>query len=127
MRKGMESIQQDLQNNHPNLGTKQICHSTLLEIEITCDVSGNNLLKCAALGESNAHTKRYIPDSVDSEMMDYYDPDERERKQMHYNSSGPVRIYKAGPDESDKSGGSSGGDGSSGGGGDGWRQRIWGL
>ncbi len=33
---------------------------------------------------------------------------------MHY-SSGPVRIYKAGPDESDEvSGGSSGGDGGSG-------------
>ena len=32
--------------------------------------------------------------------MDYYDHDERERKQMHHNSSGPVRIYKAGPDGS---------------------------
>ena len=49
-------------------------------------------------------------------MMDYYDHDERERKQMHH-SSGPVRIYRAGPDESDESGGSSGGDGGSGGGG----------
>ncbi len=44
-------------------------------------------------------------------MMDYYDHDERERKQMHH-SSGPVRIYRAEPDES-------GGDGGSGGGGDG--------
>jgi hypothetical protein len=48
-------------------------------------------------------------------MMDYYDHDERERKQMHH-SSGPVRIYRAGPDESAKSGGSSGGGGRSGGG-----------
>ncbi len=54
-------------------------------------------------------------------MMDYYDHDERERKQMHH-SSGRMRIYRAGPDESnksDKSGGSSGGSGGSGGGGDG--------
>ncbi len=63
---------------------------------------------------ANAHTKRLPPDSVDTEMMDYYDHDERERKQMHH-SSGPVHIYRAGPDESDKSGGSSGGgDGGSG-------------
>ncbi len=46
-------------------------------------------------------------------MMDY---DERERKQMHY-SSGPVRIYRAGPDEIGEGVGSSGGDGGSGGGG----------
>ena len=32
--------------------------------------------------------------------MDYYDHDERERKQM-YHSSGPVRIYRAGLDESE--------------------------
>ena len=51
---------------------------------------------------ANAHTKRYTPDSVGTEMMDYYDHDERERKQMHH-SSGPVRIYnRAGPDESEK-------------------------
>ena len=48
---------------------------------------------------ANAHTKRYTPDSVREDMMDYYDHDERERKQMHH-SSGPVRIYKAGPDGS---------------------------
>ncbi len=68
---------------------------------------------------ANAHTKRYTPDSVDTEMMDYYDHDERERKQMQY-SGGPVRIYRAGPDESDKSGGGgSGGSRGSGGGVDG--------
>ncbi len=50
--------------------------------------------------------------------MDYYDHDEQGRKQMHH-SSGPVRIYRPGPDESDESGGSSGGNGGSGGGGDG--------
>jgi hypothetical protein len=36
---------------------------------------------------------------------------------MHH-SGGPVRIHRAGPDESDKSGGSSGGGGGSGGDGD---------
>ncbi len=70
---------------------------------------------------ANAHTKRYTPDSVDTEiMMDYYNHDERERKQMHH-SSGSVRIYRAEPDESNESnesGGSSGGNGSSGGGGE---------
>ncbi len=50
-------------------------------------------------------------------MMDFYDHDERERKQMHH-SSGPMRIYRTGPDESNKSGGSSGGCGGSGGGGE---------
>ncbi len=39
---------------------------------------------------ANAHTKRYTPDSVRDEMMDYYD---RERKQMHH-SSGSARIYR---------------------------------
>jgi hypothetical protein len=42
---------QDLQRNHPNLGTKRICHSTLMKIETNFDVSGNNLPECAALGE----------------------------------------------------------------------------
>jgi hypothetical protein len=46
-------------------------------------------------------------------MIDYFDHDERKRKQMHH-SSGPVRIYRAGPDKSDKSGGSSGGGGDGG-------------
>ncbi len=56
-----------------------------------------NLPKCAALGKCS-HEEIH-PDSVDTEMMDYYDHDERgERKQMHQ-SSGSVRIYKAGPDE----------------------------
>ena len=104
--KAWGSIQQDLQHNYPNLGTTRIGHSTLLlEIEITCDVQH----------WANAHTKRYTPDSADTEMMNYCDHDERERKQM-YHSSGRVRIYRAGPDESDKSGGSSGGSGGSGGG-----------
>ena len=62
---------------------------------------------------ANAHTKRYTLDSMDTEMMNYYDHDERERKQMHH-SSGPVRIYRAGPDESNENGGSSGGNGGSG-------------
>ncbi len=44
-------------------------------------------------------------------MMDYYDHDERERKQMHH-SSELVRIYRAGPDESEEDGG--GGDDGSG-------------
>ena len=47
---------------------------------------------------AQAHTKRYTPDSVQEDMMDYYDHDERERKQMQH-SSGPMRIYRAGPDE----------------------------
>ena len=55
-------------------------------------------------------------------MMDYYDHDERERKQM-YHSSGPVRIYRAGLDESEDgecSGGRSGkGNGGGSGGGSG--------
>jgi len=42
---------------------------------------------------ANAHTKRYTPDSVRDDMMDYYDHDERERKQMHH-SSGSARIYR---------------------------------
>ena len=37
-------------------------------------------------------------------MMDYYDHDEREQKQMHH-SSGAVRIYRSGPDEEGDSGG----------------------
>ncbi len=45
--------------------------------------------------------------------MDYYDHDERERKQMHH-SSRPVRIYRAGPDESEEGYGCSSGDGGSG-------------
>ena len=35
---------------------------------------------------AKAHTKRYTPDSVQENMMDYYDHDERERKQMHHSS-----------------------------------------
>jgi len=67
---------------------------------------------------ARAHTKRYTPDSVERDMMDYYDHDERERKQMHH-SSGPMRIYKVGPDESVDGGSSDGGsDGGSGGGSD---------
>jgi uncharacterized membrane protein YgcG len=69
---------------------------------------------------ASAHTKRYTPNSVETEMMDYYDHDERERKQM-YHSSGPVRIYRAGLDESEdggcSGGGSSGGSGGGSGGG----------
>ncbi len=65
---------------------------------------------------ANAHTKRYTSDSVDTEMMDYYDHNEREWKKMHH-SSGPVRIYRAGPDEGEESGGSGGVDVGSGGGG----------
>ncbi len=67
-----------------------------------CDISG-----MAVQHWANAHTKRYTPDSVDTERMDYYDHDERERKQMHH-SIGPVRIYRKGPDKNDESGGSSG-------------------
>jgi uncharacterized membrane protein YgcG len=75
---------------------------------------------------ANAHTKRYTPDSVETDMMDYYDHDERERKRMHH-SSGPVRIYRAGGgsggDGGRGSGGGSGGggsrEGSGGGGGEG--------
>ncbi len=98
----MGSIEQDLQHNHPNLGTKRICHSTLLEIEITCDVSGNNLPECAALG-ARMTTQRDTPRTAwtQIEMMDYYDHDERERKQMHH-SSGPVRIYRAGRTEKER-------------------------
>jgi len=35
--------------------------------------------------------------------MDYYDHDERERKQMQHSSG--VRIYRSGPDEEENSGG----------------------
>ena len=52
---------------------------------------------------AKAHTKRYTPDSVQENMMDYYDHDERERKQMHHSSG--VRIYRSGPDEEGTSGG----------------------
>ena len=53
---------------------------------------------------AKAHTKRYTPDSVQENMMDYYDHDERERKQMHHSSG--VRIYRSGgPDEEGNSGG----------------------
>ncbi len=66
---------------------------------------------------ANAYTKRNTPDSVDTtKMMDYYDHDERERKQMHH-SNGPVRIYRVGPNESVKDGGCGSRDGG--------RQRIW--
>ncbi len=81
------------------------------EIRYGARADRNNLLLAIKLDTE-------IMDSVDTEMMDYYDHDERERKQIHH-SSGSVRIYRAGPDESDKSGGSSGGGGGSGGGGDG--------
>ncbi len=40
-------------------------------------------------------------DSVGTEMMDYYDYDEREQKQMRH-TIGPVRIYRTGPDESEE-------------------------
>ena len=53
---------------------------------------------------AKAHTKRYTPDSVQENMMDYYDHDERERKQMQF-SSGAARIYRSGPDEEGGSGG----------------------
>jgi hypothetical protein len=52
---------------------------------------------------AKAHTKRYTPDSVQESMMDYYDHDERERKQMQHSSG--VRIYRSGPDEEENSGG----------------------
>ncbi len=58
----------------------------------------------------NAHTKTYTPDSLDTEMIDYYDhDDERERKQMHH-SSRPVRIYSVEPNESEEGSGSGVGD-----------------
>ena len=60
---------------------------------------------------AKAHTKRYTPDSVQENMMDYYDHDERERKRMHH-SSGAARIYRSGPD--DEQGGSGGGGGGGG-------------
>ncbi len=50
---------------------------------------------------ANAHTKRYTPDSMDTEMIDYYDHQERKWKEMHH-SSGPGCIYRAGPDESER-------------------------
>ena len=59
---------------------------------------------------AKAHTKRYTPDSVQENMMDYSDHDERERKQMHH-SSGAARIYRSGPDEQGGSGGGAGGGG----------------
>ncbi len=49
-------------------------------------------------------------------MMDYYDHDEREQKQMRHSSGPVVRIYRAGPGESAEDGGSGGVDESSGGG-----------
>ena len=52
---------------------------------------------------STGRSKRYTPDSVQENMMDYYDHDERERKQMHHSSG--VRIYRSGPDEEGNSGG----------------------
>ena len=63
---------------------------------------------------ANAHTKRYTPDSVETDMMDYYNHDERERKRMHH-SSGPVRIYRAGGGSGGGSGGDGGADGGHGG------------
>ncbi len=123
----MGSSQQDLQHNHTNLGTKRIfCHSTLLEIEITSDVSGNSLPEFCSIGRMLTQRDTPTPDSLDTEMMFYYDHAERERKQMHH-SSGPMRIYRAGPDESDKSGVSSGGSEWWQRRRQGWRQRNWGL
>ncbi len=95
----MRSIQQNLQLNYPNLRTKRICRSTLLEIETTCDVSGNNLPECAALGECS-HEEIH--------------PGQREHR-----NDGLLQSYRAGPDESVKDGGSRGVDGGSGSGVDG--------
>jgi len=55
---------------------------------------------------TKAHTKRNSPDSVQEDMMDYYDHDEGERKQMHH-SSGAARIYRSGLDEGEDGNGSS--------------------
>ncbi len=52
---------------------------------------------------AEAYTKRYTQYSVVQEnMIDYYDHDERERKQMHHSSG--VRIYRSGPDEEENNG-----------------------
>ena len=52
---------------------------------------------------AKAHTKRYTPDSVQEDLMDYYDHDEGERKQMQH-SGGAARIYRSGQEESGSGG-----------------------
>jgi hypothetical protein len=61
----MGSIQQDLQHNHPNLGSA-IVHFWKSRLLVTlAAITYRNVQHWA-----NAYTKRYTPDSVDTEMID---------------------------------------------------------